>query len=265
MKHVVHYSGGLCSFWAAKRVKDRHGVADMTLLFADTCAESDGLYKFLVATSAYLGVPITRISREITPWELFRKEGMIGNSRSPLCSVKLKRELLDKWRAVNCEPAQTIVYIGFDPLEFDRWDALSAEIAPWEVQAPMCDRTWGPLWNKCEMAENLKLLDIGLSVRYEQGFSHDNCNAECVRAGITHWVNLYRVDRPAFNHSENEEAKTIAEFLRRGIDTTWATILKDRRGGITKAMTLSTLRGRIESGEKMPLHEWGGCGCGTTM
>lgn len=88
MKRVVHYSGGLCSFWAAKRVKDRYGPDDMVLLFADTCAESDDLYRFVAVTSDYLGVPVTRLSREMMPWELFRKEGMIGNSRSPLCSVK---------------------------------------------------------------------------------------------------------------------------------------------------------------------------------
>ena len=38
-------------------------------------------------------------------------------------------------------------------------------------------------------------------------------------------------------------------------------ILKDRRGGKTKPLTLATFAGRIESGD-YDVHEWGGCGCG---
>jgi|ERR1044071_768044 hypothetical protein len=262
MKHVVHVSGGLCSFWNVGRVIERFGVADTTFLFADTLAESDDLYRLLDETERHYNIKITRLTRGLTPWELFREEGMIGNSRSPICSVKLKRELLDNWRIANCDPANTVVYIGYDWTEINRLEGLRLEVAPWRIEAPMC--TWKPLWDKCRMGEELELLGIELPLRYRQGFPHDNCNGECVRAGITQWVKLYEVDPSAFAHSEIEEQKTIAEFQRRGIDTTWATMLKDRRGGTTKAMTLTTLRGRIDSGEKMPLHEWGGCGCGTT-
>jgi len=30
--HVVNFSGGLCSFWAAHRVKERYGTENMVLL-----------------------------------------------------------------------------------------------------------------------------------------------------------------------------------------------------------------------------------------
>lgn len=259
MRHIVHLSGGLCSFWAAKRVVERYGPADVTLLFADTLAESNDLYRMNQDTTNHLGIPITRISRELTPWELFREEGFIGNSRSPICSTKLKRELLDKWRAEHCDPASTTVYIGFDWTEINRLDDLRNEISPWQLEAPMAQ--WKPIWDKCEMAAELVKLNIRLPESYTLGFPHDNCNGGCVRAGITQWVHLLRLRPLVFAYHEQQEQLTIAEFKRRGIDTTWATILKDRRGGVTKPMTLKTLRERVESGEKLPLHEWGGCGC----
>ena len=41
--HVINFSGGLCSFWAAHRVKERYGPENMVLLFADTLIEDAGL------------------------------------------------------------------------------------------------------------------------------------------------------------------------------------------------------------------------------
>ena len=40
------------------------------------------------------------------------------------------------------------------------------------------------------------------------------------------------------------------------------TMLKDRRGGVTKSLSLEALRLRVESGEEFPKYDWGGCGCG---
>lgn len=38
-------------------------------------------------------------------------------------------------------------------------------------------------------------------------------------------------------------------------------IMKDRRGGTTRPLTLQMLRERIESGKSFDRHAWGGCGC----
>lgn len=51
MKHVVMYSGGIGGYGAAKRVVDRHGAADLTLLFTDVLMEDDDLHRFLDETS----------------------------------------------------------------------------------------------------------------------------------------------------------------------------------------------------------------------
>lgn len=52
MKHVVMFSGGAGSWAAAKRVAERHGTADLTLLFTDTLMEDEDLYRFLHEAAA---------------------------------------------------------------------------------------------------------------------------------------------------------------------------------------------------------------------
>ena len=82
VRHVVNTSGGVCSFWAGERVVRKHGREGVVFLFADVLMEDDDLYRFLREGAEYLGVPITRVSKEMTPWELFAAQGMIGNSHS---------------------------------------------------------------------------------------------------------------------------------------------------------------------------------------
>ena len=50
-KFLVMYSGGICSWAAAKRIALKHGVGNVYLLFADTIIEDDDLYRFLVESA----------------------------------------------------------------------------------------------------------------------------------------------------------------------------------------------------------------------
>lgn len=269
-KHVVNLSGGACSFWAAHRVAERYGTADMVLLFADVLIEDPELYDFNAWTAERLGVPITRVSRELTPWQLFRREGLIANSRLPICSVMLKREPLDEWHRRNLNPRNSlfgepdVIYVGMDWEEVNRLEDLRAAKSEWIIEAPMCE--WPPLWDKCRMLEELKALGAPVQRAYLEGFPHNNCGRRCVRAGISHFVHLYKTDPASFLEWENEEKLTNEEFARRGIGSAHYSILKDRRGGAPKTLTLARLRERIEAGDKtLPKDDWGGCGCGVAV
>lgn len=256
MKHIINFSGGLCSFWAAKRVIEQRGTEGVTLLFADTLIEDADLYRFNEESSAHLGVPITRICEGRTPWQLFRDEGIIGNSKIPVCSIRLKREVLDAWRRANCLEMDAVIYIGMDWTEEHRLARLRKEKPFWTFEAPMMH---APIWDKCRMVEECEKLGIRVPRLYQMGFPHNNCGGRCVTAGISHWVHLYSLDRPAFMEWALEEDQLIKEFVQRGI--TPLTILKDRRGGEIKNLSLLTLVTRIEAGEKFTRHDWGGCGC----
>jgi hypothetical protein len=176
---------------------------------------------------------------------------------------------LDEWHNQNLNPRNSlfgeadIIYVGLDWEEVNRLSDLRAYLPQWNIEAPMCE--WSPTWDKCKMLAELSTLDAPPQPAYQQGFPHNNCNRRCVRAGITHFVHLYNTDPAAFLEWEEEEQLTITDFARRGISTEWASVLKDRRGGVTKSLTFRQLRERILAGDKtLPKDDWGGCGCGVT-
>lgn len=267
MKRINNFSGGLCSFWSAYRDVQEVGPSNVVLLFADTLIESSDTYRFLAAASKFLGIPVTRISLEKTPWQLFREHHMIGNNQFPICSIYLKRELLNDWMAghFNMDRGQgslmfedASVSLGFDWTEEHRTAAMRLEHPTWEINSPMqCE----PLWDKCKMQIEAEKLGLPISAAYKRdGLPHDNCGGGCVRAGISHWVHLYHVRPLVYSQWESDEWET-ADYLR-GIGVEPLSMLKDRRGGTTKNLYLRDLRGRIESGEKFDKYDWGGCGCG---
>jgi hypothetical protein len=271
MMRVVNFSGGLCSFWAAHRVVERYGPRDVVLLFADTLIEAEDLYQFNEQAAALLGVPITRICEGRTPWQLFREEGLIGNSLFPICSVRLKREPLAEWTKRHClsafeELQSTLfnearqpctIYVGFDWSEGHRVADLRRELSQYRVEAPMTET---PIWDKCRMEREAEALGLHIPELYRQGFPHNNCGGRCVRAGISHFVHLYRVRPEGFLEWMEEERDTAEDFRKRGIVP--FSVLKDRRGGTPKTLWLSDLKDRIDAGEKFPRDDWGGCGCG---
>lgn len=253
------------------RVKAAHGTDSLVLLFADTLIEDAELYAFNEHAASIIGVPITRVSTEETPWQLFRREGLIGNSRFPICSVRLKREPLDAWNAQHARTINecgqmrfwedgkrpAVCYLGFDWTEGNRLADIRREKPDYQWEAPMQD---APIWDKCRMEREAAALGLKIPQLYRHGFPHNNCGGRCVRAGISHWVHLYRTFPDRYLEWEIEEAATAKDFVTRGIEP--FSILKDRRGGETNSLWLAQLRQRIESGETFPRDEWGGCGCG---
>jgi hypothetical protein len=252
ISHVVNLSGGVCSFWCAQRVIERHGREGVALLFADVMMEDEDLYRFNRDAAEYLGVPITRISKEVTPWELFAKQGMIGNSRSPLCSVMLKREPLDEWHRAHTLELTTTLHIGIDWTEEHRLHDLRRRKPTWRIEAEMCE---APLWDKCKMLDELRAIGIEPPRLYKFGFPHNNCGGFCVKAGQAQFALLLRTmpERYAWHEAQEEKLRAqVGDF----------SVMTDRRGdGKKKPLPMRVLRERIEAGESFDRHDWGGCGC----
>lgn len=253
--HVVQFSGGICSFFAAKRVVEKFGKAHVVLLFADTMMEDEDLYRFLDDTAKHIGLPITRIADGRNPWQVFKDERFIGNTRADPCSKILKRELLDAWVAKNTPGA--IRYFGLDWTESERFERLQARmeekgIPRTHIQAPMM---WKPLIDKPDMLLDLVNLGIELPALYKLSFVHNNCGGFCVKSGQAQFRLLLETmpERYAWHEAREEE---LRQFLGKDV-----AILRDRRGGTSKPLTLKAFRERIQAGESHDRHDWGGCGC----
>ena len=250
-EHVVMFSGGAGSWAAAKRVAQKRGTERMVLLFADTLIEDADLYRFLDEAAANIGAPLVRIAEGRTPWEVMEDEKIIGNSRFDPCSKILKRKFMDKWRNTNCDPETTTIYVGIDWTEVNRMTAIKARTAPWRYEAPMCE---APYLSKAQVLDELRAAGIEPPRLYAQGFAHNNCGGECIKAGQAQWALLLRTNRPRYMAREEWE-----EGMREKVGD--HSILRDRTGGVSKPLTLRHFRLRVEANQEFDQLEFGGCGC----
>jgi hypothetical protein len=198
------------------------------------------------------------------PWEVYRDERILGNSRIDPCSKILKRQVADRWLKANCDPTDTIVYVGIDWTEKHRFDdGEGGGLRPrraadgWRYEAPLCDAPW--LW-KPDITSMMRERDLLPPRLYAKGYTHNNCGGFCCKAGHAHYANRLRVDPNHFAYDEAMEAKMIA-FLGHPYS-----MLTTRAGGEGKrTMTLASLRERLtRDGHDRPeldLDDYGGCGC----
>ena len=252
--HVVLFSGGVGSWAAAKRVAAEHGTENLYLLFTDTKSEDEDLYRFLPEAAENVGGQLIWIADGRDVWETFFDRQFIGNTRVDVCSKALKRDMSRKWFKDNCDPANTVVYLGIDWSELHRYEKARPRWEPFELKAPLCEP---PYLTKDQIFDWLASEGIKRPRLYDMGMPHNNCGGFCVKAGHAQFVRLLQVMPERYKYHEEKEEEVR---LTTGKDVA---ILKDRRGGTTKPLTLKVLRERVENGEykSKRLDDWGGCGC----
>lgn len=251
--HVVSFSGGRGSWGAAKRVAQRHGTRDLTLLYADTKMEDGDLYRFLVQAAANVGGKLVCIAEGRTPWDVFFEERFLGNSRVDPCSRILKRQFMDAWLTANCDPADTVCYVGIDWTEEHRFTGLRERkaAAGWRYEAPLCE---APFISKDQLELWMEVEGLRSPRLYGLGFHHNNCGGFCVKAGQGHFANLLR-KLPA-RYAEHEAKEEAIRLVLGDVS-----IMRDRSGGEHKTLTMKQFRERIEAKQKVDEDEIGGCGC----
>lgn len=244
------FSGGGASWATARRVIERgHAV---TLLFADTLIEDEDLYRFLDDAAEDLGVPITRVADGRDPWQVFFDRRFLGNTRVDLCSRILKRELLRDWLDRECDPAMTVVYLGFDGDEGTRMTRAQGYWDPWTVRAPLLE---DPAMDKEDVLELMGMVGLREPRLYRLGFKHNNCGGFCVKAGHEQFLLLLKNFPERFDrHAQREQE--LRAFLGKNIS-----ILRDRRGGRLKPLTLVEFKRRALANEQLDCFGGSDCSC----
>lgn len=290
MKHVVLFSGGVGSWAAAKRVAEKHGTDDLTLLFTDTKSEDEDTYRFLKEGAENVGGELAWIAEGRTVWEVFNSEGMMGSTRADLCSRILKREQSRGWIEKNCDPEDSVIYVGIDWSEAHRFRKMQKAWEPYTVEAPL---TEAPYLTKRDMITWAETEGIREQDLYRENFSHANCAGACVKAGQGAWAHLLRMRPETYRYHEEKEEdfrdrtgkdvsilrERVTEWQLRpkghGLDPDYdqeAIELWERensgpqqvwqRMSVSKPLTLTALRERVEAEEPIEA-DWGGCGCFT--
>lgn len=257
-RHVVMFSSGAGSAMAAKRVAERHGTSELTMLFGDVNGEHPDNYRFLLEAARWVGGELVVLTNDgKTIWDVFRERRFLGNARIDPCSRVLKREPMRAWLEKNRDPVDTTVHLGFDWTEEHRLERARPHWDPWTVEAPLC---WDPVMDKAEGMKEMSDAGIEPPLLTRLGFPHANCGGGCVKAGMKHFAKLLTDLPDEFAKWEENEAE-IASFLGKNV-----TILRDRSGGTVRPMSLTELRLRQEAtGEQLSLdgEDWGGCNCFT--
>lgn len=252
-KHVVMFSGGVSSWAAAKRVAERYGTDNLTLLFADTKMEDEDLYRFLDEAAANVGGELVKIADGRTPWEVFRDERFIGNSRIDPCSKKLKRNLLDRYMDEHFDPADVTRHVGIDIVEAHRLQRLRERAPKWTWDAPLL---WKPELIRIEVFDWLEREGIRRPRLYDMQFPHNNCGGFCCKAGHGQFVKLLEAMPERFAFHERKELEMLAYLGRDDVSILTRTVRGKKR-----PMTLRELRERHERQQELDIYDFGGCGC----
>ena len=253
MNRIAMFSGGESSWAAARRDAERNGVEGLTLLFTDTKEEDADTYRFLQDAAANVGAPLVTAAGGRSLWEVFRDEGMIGNSQADVCSRILKREVAARWLAENASPGDTVL-LGYSCEEMHRYRRAKAcyEAMGYLCRAPLCEP---PLLSAREIKDWARREGLAEQRLYKLGFPHANCGGFCVKAGHAHFRHLLQTLPDVYRRHEAEEE---ALRTRLGKDVS---VLRDRRGGKTVPLTMRSRSARIEASGQCDLFDWGGCGC----
>jgi hypothetical protein len=268
LKHVVMFSGGIGSWAAAKMVAAKHGTEDLYLVFTDVkgnaesphIGEDEDTYRFLDDAVKNIGGQYIYINEGKDIWEVFKDKKFLGNSRLAHCSFELKQKPARKWLNENCDPEDTIVYVGIDWTETHRLPAIVKNYLPYKAVAPLAEpyyhRETRMYFDKPELIEWAESEGLKTPRLYSLGFSHNNCGGGCVRAGQAQFKKLLEIMPERFAMWEEKEQEVIGHL---GKDVS---ILMDMKDGVRRPLPLTELRRRVENQPQLvDQDDLGGCGC----
>lgn len=194
---IIFFSGGKASFAAADWVKKNHPDDNIVLYFTDTLWENPDLYRFNNEASDKLQLPLLVHSSGLNPMQLMFEKKLVFNSMIGDCSKILKMKVSKDFLKKGIKPAaeswrnreylwdedfttDAVLYFGIGFDEMHREGAIRKNWQPFQVEMPLIDHN---IWKD----EVLKEYGIKQPVLYDYGFSHNNCNGRCVKAGQGHY------------------------------------------------------------------------------
>lgn len=212
--HIIFFSGGKASFAAADYVKGKFPGDNIVLYFTDTMWENDDSYRFIKEASDKLELPLLIHSAGLTPTQLMFEKKLVYNSRIGDCSKILKMRVssdflkkgikpkFEEWRNKQYLKQEDFIsnatlYLGISFDEMHREESIVKNWRPFQVVMPLIE-------NAINSDEILKKYNIREPILYKHGFSHNNCNGRCVKAGQGHY-NLLRKTMPDVFQKHLEE------------------------------------------------------------
>lgn len=197
MNRIIFSSGGTASMAVADWVKEKYPNDNILMYFTDTLWESEDCYRFINEGSDKMQLPLLTHSAGINPIQLMFEKKIVYNSMIGDCSKLLKMRIgmdflkrgksptVEQWRNkqfLKHEDFTTdaVLYFGIGFDEMHREKPISLNWSPFKVEFPLIANN---IWKE----DVLKKYNMRRPILYDYGFSHNNCNGRCVKAGQGHY------------------------------------------------------------------------------
>lgn len=250
---IISASGGAASFAVAHLVCEKYGAKNVVMIFCDTLIENEDLYRFLFESVQKLGCYFIYLKDGRNPWQVYRDVRYYANTRTAHCSDALKKDLFRTYLNENFPASEdNTLYFGFDWKEKHRHDRAVENWKPYKVVSPL---TEPPYYSRSQIFQIIDDYDIELPELYKLGFTHNNCNGVCPKAGQAHFKLLLNAAPDIYEHAENEQEKLFEEI---------PTMRPSLRMTVNKKihyLTLKQFREHLQSGGTCDTLDYGGCGC----
>jgi hypothetical protein len=197
------------------------------------------------------------------PWEVYRDERYLGNSRKDPCSKILKRKLSDKWLKTNADPYREVLIYGIGEHEKHRFDGRDHKGRPIGILHRLAAKGWvceAPLIGAPEINPALHMRAEGIAParNYGLGYLHDNCGGFCCKGGKAHYENRLRVHPDRYLYDEAMEQK-VSAYIGKSY-----TILTETVNKVKQTVSLAEFRTRLQADPNLH-HDYepgdSGCGC----
>lgn len=250
---LVQYSTGAGSAYVAHLAVQNRGAENVMLITADTLVEDDDNWRFGREVWGLIGKPLwVRVIDGRNPMEVGRDARCVPNNRMAVCSRVLKRDLIRTYMDSGLDSKTATVMLGFDWTEEKRFMDAIPHWEPWKVECPLMDVSI----TKAGMLDWFVAQGVEPPRLYADGFSHANCGGGCVRGGHAQWRLLLETHPERYAWWEREEQVT-REMLGKDV-----AILRDRRNGQSRPLTLTEFRKRVQLDRTdCDEDDWGACGC----
>lgn len=218
---VVWFSCGAASAVAAYEAVQKYGDR-VTLAYCDTLAyEHPDNPRFMREVGEWCGREVTVLhsSEYLDIMDVFRKTRWLVGNKGARCTTEMKKNVRKEYQRPD-----DIQIFGFTADEGARIERFKKE--NFEVIGDFILQDLGI--TKANCYARLKAVSIELPMMYRLGYKNNNCIG-CVKGGIGYW-NKIRKDFP-------EDFARMAAVERE----IGATILKDRRWGVTSRVYLDEL------------------------
>jgi len=200
---VVWTSGGVTSAIAGKiATYEYKGVLPVHLVNTDTGSEDADNMRFMLQSSAWIGLPLEIIRNEkfIDTFAVYESSNFFKGPHGAKCTVELKKVPRRKYEDL----AGDLQVFGFDADEQDRAEDFV-------MHNPEIN-TWFPLIEAGITKSNARqiLLEAGIKEprTYSEGFKNANClERGCVNGGMGYWNHMRKVRPRVFWNMAAEERK----------------------------------------------------------